>query len=86
MNKIRCPFCGTFQEVIPPITLCQNCYGDLGEEIKRHSQKTVAEEEIFNLPEPPVSKHQTTQTHLREKKVDSGEDIFLYLSLTTVQL
>ncbi len=77
MNKIRCPFCGTFQEVIPPITLCQNCYGDLGEEIKRHSQKTVAEEEIFNLPEPPVSKHQTTQTHLREKKVDSGHSSLL---------
>jgi hypothetical protein len=72
MNKIRCPYCGTFQEIIPPITLCQNCYGDLGEEIKRHSPKTVAEEEIPDVRGPTVSRYQTIQTNLREKKVDSG--------------
>jgi hypothetical protein len=46
ISKIKCPYCGYWQEPTPPVVLCVNCYADLTNIIEEYSKKdTPAERE-----------------------------------------
>jgi hypothetical protein len=44
MSRVKCPYCGYWQEPTPPIVLCVNCYADLSEIINK-SRQPISQEE-----------------------------------------
>lgn len=82
MTKIRCPHCGTSQELFPHIILCRNCYGDLRGEFEKHSSQTISVEKPPAESGPAVRKYQAIRKYPLKKIGPGNSSLFDILGKT----